>query len=178
MTDNRYANGKIYKITDIGYNKCYIGSTVQPLCKRMEGHRTNFKQFMMGKTLFTTSFGLFEEYGIENCKIELIEEFPCDTKEQLLKQEGYYIRHTECVNKTVPDRTKKESNQEYYLLKRAKLIEQNRQHYEKNKAEIAEHNKQYREKRKEEIAEQQKQYYEKTHQTQLERQKEKITCLL
>ena len=89
MTDNKYANGKIYKITDIGYNKCYIGSSIQPLCKRMVEHRAKFKQFRSGKIRVITSFGLFEEYGVENCKIELIEEFPCDTKEQLLQREGY-----------------------------------------------------------------------------------------
>ena len=88
MTDNKYANGKIYKIVDIGYNKCYIGSTVQPLCKRMAEHRKHFRQYKERSRHITTSVGLFEEYGVENCKIELIEEFPCDTKEQLLKQEG------------------------------------------------------------------------------------------
>ena len=41
---NRYENGKIYKITDVGYNKCYIGSTCESLSKRMERHRKQYKE--------------------------------------------------------------------------------------------------------------------------------------
>ena len=26
MGENKYKNGKIYKIVDVGYSKCYIGS--------------------------------------------------------------------------------------------------------------------------------------------------------
>ena len=36
---NKYQNGKIYKITDIAYNKCYIGSTTEGLSLRMARHR-------------------------------------------------------------------------------------------------------------------------------------------
>ena len=42
---NRYENGKIYKITDVGYNKCYIGSTCENLSKRMERHRKQYKEY-------------------------------------------------------------------------------------------------------------------------------------
>ena len=30
---NKYDNGKIYQIADIGYNKCYIRSTTEGLIK-------------------------------------------------------------------------------------------------------------------------------------------------
>ena len=163
MTDNKYANGKIYRIVDIGFNKCYIGSTVQPLCKRMSKHRTEFKGYRAEKTRFMTSFGLFEEYGVENCKIELIEEYSCETKEQLLQREGYYIRLVECVNKVVPDRNKKEYMQEYYLKNRGTIAQQRRQYTEKNKETISEYRTQYHKNNKETI---------------IENKKEKITCLL
>ena len=39
MDTNRYQNGKIYKITDVGYNNCYIGSTTESLSQRMARHR-------------------------------------------------------------------------------------------------------------------------------------------
>ena len=71
---NKYRNGKIYKITDIGYNKCYIGSTCEELSKRLAHHRGDFKKFLRGvKVSHTRSYDLFNEYGVENCKIELIE---------------------------------------------------------------------------------------------------------
>ena len=70
--NNKYHNGKIYKITDIGYNKCYIGSTCEELSQRMARHRIKYKCFLNGSIQDKTrSFDLFNEYGIENCKIEL-----------------------------------------------------------------------------------------------------------
>ena len=34
---------------------------------------------------------LFEEFGVENCKIVLIEEYPCQNRKQLEKRDGEYI---------------------------------------------------------------------------------------
>ena len=44
--DNRFQNAKIYKIVDVGYNKCYIGSTCEELSRRMAHHREGFKIFL------------------------------------------------------------------------------------------------------------------------------------
>ena len=54
------------------------------------------------------SYDLFNEYGVENCKIELIEYFKCDTLQELRRKEGEYIENTDCVNKLVAGRTYKE----------------------------------------------------------------------
>ena len=89
-----YSNSKIYMIEptcDYEEGDVYIGSTVRPLSERMSKHRSN-KQKCNSKLLFL-------KYGIENCKIILIEEYPCETKEQLLKKEGEHIRNKKCVNK-------------------------------------------------------------------------------
>ena len=40
---NKYHNGKIYKVVDVGYNKCYIGSTTESLSQRMARHRSAYK---------------------------------------------------------------------------------------------------------------------------------------
>ena len=125
------------------------------------GNHQWISDYVLG--FFITSFVLFEEHRLENCKIELIEEFCCDTKEQLLQREGCYIRQTQCVNKVVPDRTKKEHTKEYYL---------------KNSDKIAEHRKQYYDTSPEKREDVNRKFYEKTRQTQLEKQKEQITCLL
>lgn len=104
-----YKQGKIYKIvSNTDDELCYIGSTTRPLlCQRMEQHRSKYKQLKSGgKTSYTTSFILFNTYGVENCRIELIELFPCNSKDELTKKEGEYIRSLECVNKQLPGRTK------------------------------------------------------------------------
>ena len=43
---NRYENGKIYKIVDTGYNKCYVGSTCESLSQRMARHRKDYARYL------------------------------------------------------------------------------------------------------------------------------------
>jgi hypothetical protein len=44
--DNKYQRGQIYKIVDVGFNKCFIGSTIEPLSKRMSKHRSQYKDYI------------------------------------------------------------------------------------------------------------------------------------
>ena len=90
-----------------------------------------------GKNRHVSSYDLFNEYGVENCKIELIQYFPCATLQELRRKEGEHIKNTECVNKYVAGRTVKEWCEE-------------------NKDKILEHAKEYREINKEKIKEYQK----------------------
>ena len=53
-----------------------------------------------------TSFSLFDEYGVANCKIESIEKYECNNKEELLKREGNHIKENDCVNRCLARRTK------------------------------------------------------------------------
>jgi len=177
-----YKNAKIYKIIDIGYNKMYIGSTCQPLYKRLSKHKSSYKQWKNGKETKITSFDLFDEFGIENCKIELIEECPCENKEQLLKKEGEHIKNNICVNRIIVGRTRQEYNElnkkknkdyneihkehikeqhkEYYEVNKQKILEQQKEYQQNNKQKLAEYNKKYRESNKEHIKEYNKQYRE------------------
>ena len=49
---------------------------------------------------------MFEEFGVENCKVEFGEKHPCDSKDELLKQEGFHIRKFDCA-KCVSGRTQR-----------------------------------------------------------------------
>eukprot|EP00438_Fugacium_kawagutii_P003455 Skav217386 [mRNA] locus=scaffold532:105398:105889:+ [translate_table: standard] len=124
---NRYENGKIYKITDIGYNKCYIGSTCEKLSKRMERHREGYSRYNRGKAKTRLSvFDLFDEFGSENCKAELIEDYPCNSREELLRREGHYIKNVDCLNKVIPHRTEQERKDvalEYYYNNKEQILE-------------------------------------------------------
>ena len=102
---NKYQNGKIYKIVDVGYNKCYIGSTCESLSQRMARHRQHYRESFKNNRKFVSSFRLFDEFNVENCKIELIESYPCENKAELERKEGEHIRVTDCVNKNVAGRT-------------------------------------------------------------------------
>jgi hypothetical protein len=119
-----YQKGKIYRMTcgDL----TYIGSTCQPLCERKARHHSQYKQWIEGKKHYITSFDLFK---IGNPEITLIEDFPCDRKEQLLQRERHYIETLTCVNKMIPGRTRKEEysdNVEYYRNKSRRYHDQHK----------------------------------------------------
>lgn len=112
-----YQNGKIYMIW--AGDERYYGSTVDTLCRRFGKH----------KSMNCRSSVLFDKYGVENCKIELVELFPCNSKEELLAREGYYIRNNECVNRCIAGRTK----QEYYELHKERIDEWQKNYKKTNK---------------------------------------------
>jgi len=142
MEMNKYEQGKLYKITDIGYTKCYIGSTCDRLLsQRMARHEEQFKRYSQGKANWSSSFNLFEEFGIENCKIELIEEYTCENRHQLSKREGFYIQNTNCVNKQIAGRTKAEYKAQFgdwYLKMNNERYYNNREEIVQKQAETTE----------------------------------------
>ena len=109
MSDNKYQKGKIYMITDVAYQERYYGSTIEPLTKRMIHHKHKFFHLdYEDKPFFRSVNYIFDKFGFENCKIELVENFPCNSKEELTKREGFYIQSNDCVNKHIAGRTKEE----------------------------------------------------------------------
>jgi hypothetical protein len=128
-----YSKAKIYRVF-CGDDE-YIGSTTRPLSERMYGHRNRFKD---GKTS-TTSCLIFQKHGLENTKIELIEEFPCENVEQLHKREGEIQRERECVNRRIAGRTHAEYNQD----NADRIREQSRQYYQEHKEQKREYYREY-----------------------------------
>ena len=107
-----YQNARIYRIDGNGLT--YIGSTTNKyLSTRLAIHKSDYNRFLDGKRNYITSFEIIKT---NDYKIELIEKFPCGSKDELCAREGHFIRTMECVNKVIPDRTKKEwyqDNPEY-----------------------------------------------------------------
>ena len=90
-----YKKAKIYKIIDLKENMVYIGSTTNALSVRMAQHRYVYKNKLKSISVHI----IFDKHGLENCKIVLVENYPCINKEQLQQRESEYIKHNECVNK-------------------------------------------------------------------------------
>ena len=159
---NRYHGGKIYKIVDNAYTECYFGSTIQPLYKRWMEHK---RGFVSGKKLYSTSI-LFNKYGIENCKIELVEAYKCENKEELNKKEGEYIKKNVCVNKNRAGEqmTQKECYEKYKGKKK--------EYQEANKEHIKQYHKEYREENKDKIKQKEKEYYEANKEQKKQKAKE------
>jgi hypothetical protein len=164
-----YKNSKVYKIWSPNGNKIYIGSTTKELlCQRMTAHRKDYKRWKQDKCSFVSSFLIFEEYGLENCFIELLETRECQSKDELRQLEGKYIRELLCVNKNIAGRTLiewKEEHPDYQQTYR-----------QINKDRLLDNKKDYYLDNKEAILSQRKQYYEDNKAKVLERHLQKFTC--
>jgi hypothetical protein len=150
MNKNVYQHGKIYKIVDVGYNEQYFGSTTVELSTRMARHRARYREYNKTQKSFYSSFILFDKYGIENCKIELVESYPCDSKDELSSIKGRAVDY-ECANKCsrmkhgktqIEERIqtsefgkKAQRSRDYRENHRAELIEHDRKYYADNKEE-------------------------------------------
>ena len=168
-----HANSKVYKIWSPQGNKIYIGSTTkQYLSQRMDKHRTDYKWWKNESFNFITSFTLFEEYGIENCFIELLEAKECKSKDELLQLEGKYIRELTCVNKVIPNRTRKE----YYIDNKDEISERSKEYRANNKEKILAHMKEYYNQNKEQKIDYQMKYRESNKEKITERQNRKVDC--
>jgi hypothetical protein len=116
-----YQDGKIYKIT--AGNFIYYGSTTQPLSKRLAEHRYTKKYKP------NSNFSSFPLLDMPDCKIVLVEDYPCERREQLLAREAYYIRFFICVNNSIPylDEITKDNNRHelYKYHKQLRSIKHN-----------------------------------------------------
>jgi len=165
-----YNLGKIYKIVCNVTDEIYIGSTCQPtVAHRVAKHVSTYKLFKMGKSNYVTSYKI-----IERCdyNIYLIENFPCNNKDELTKREGEIIKQMQndnnVVNKVVPGRTLAE----YNVDNRDKIKEYQKEYHEQHKDKIYKVNKEYREKNKDKLNEQKKVYLEQNKDKIKEQKKE------
>jgi hypothetical protein len=143
-----YQNSKIYKIVDLNEEMVYVGSTCQKyLSFRMAQHRQSYK-----REEYCSSHEIFNKYGMENCKILLLENYPCNNREELCKREGEFIKQLNCVNKRIAGRTEKE----YRDNNKDKVRGYKKEYYQYNKDKI----KDYREANKDKRREYMKDYFE------------------
>ena len=142
-----YQNGKIYKIVCDDTGETYFGSTVQTLSQRKTCH----------KNLRCCSAEIIKR---GNYCMVLVENFPCDSKEELFSRERFYIENYPCVNHYRP------------IISKEEIKERMKEWYEKNKDKIAERNKERAEERSAVF----KAWREANRDKVLERKREKIQC--
>ena len=97
------------------------------------------------------------ELGSACFQIELIEEYPCETKQQLREREGEWIKNIGALNETISGRTAKTSYEE----NREVFLERSKQWREENMEKKKEYNKNYRDDHKEKAQEYNQQYRKK-----------------
>jgi hypothetical protein len=104
------------------------------------------------------------EYG--DARIELIENYPCDSKKELVRREGEIIMSRNCVNLRVAGLTRQESCERYRQLRKDNIKQSNKIYREANRDKIKanrESNRDkinaYREANKERINHEQREQY-------------------
>lgn len=133
MSINKYNNGKIYKIVCNTTNLCYFGSTIEKhISNRLSKHRSSFKCYLNGKGHNISSFKVLEN---DNYEIILVETICCENVYELRNRERFYIENNECVNRCIPNRTRKEFEKQYYQTDNWKEIKKqiNKRYYQKKK---------------------------------------------
>ncbi len=183
-----YTESRIYKIVNSITDDIYIGSTTQPLSRRMVAHRTS------ATANYPSRFYTFMRlHGIPNFSIILIEAFSCNSREEILAKEDHYIRtlkptlNTKIAvcndddkkkyietrkqkDKSNPEHVKqlqKESYEKHIDSRKEKM----KQYGIDNKAEREVYRKQFYEDNKERIIQQHKTYYEENKERILLRNK-------
>ena len=178
-----YENGKIYKM--VGGGLTYVGSTTRTLAQRKAMHKSGFKRWKAGNGSKTTSYQLFDSG--EPVDIVLLEDVPCERKEQLHARERYWIEKLDCVNMMIPGRSDKEYYQdnkeriseyqkEWYEQNRGKILELHKEYRQQNRERISEHKKKWVDQNKDRILEKEKKRYEQNRDEILERRKQKVPC--
>jgi len=151
-----------------------------------------YKSWLAGKNNYVTSYEIVK---YDDFYIEIVEKYPCKSKEELLTRESHYIKSEKCVNRYIPGRTSKQWNEDnhekvlenkrryhrenreeilekkrlYHIENRDEILEKKRLYHIENREEILEKKRLYRIENREKIAERGKQRYEKNHEKNLEK---------
>ena len=133
-----YSKTIIYKICckDINITDIYVGHTTN-FIKRKNQHKSdcnnpNSKSYNYYVYQFIRINGNWNNWDM----IE-IEKYNCNDKLEACKRERHLIEELKAtLNKQIPSRTSKESNKEYYIDNKDKLLERHNKYYIENKNKI------------------------------------------
>lgn len=182
-----YENSKIYKlICEDGFY--YYGSTTSTLTNRLSKHKTNSK--IENSKLYTH----IKTIGWDKVRIQLVEQFQCENKQELLQKENDYILTGKddnlCLNtirsylsseqRNIDRQTQRNNSRDianerariYREQNKEKIKESMKKWYNEHKEEQSNKQKQYQENNKDTIREHRKQFYEENKERLLKEKKE------
>lgn len=157
VKDPRYQRGKIYEIVVLHedyQNDMYVGSTICPrLSTRFGQHKIESEKEEQTKKLHV----LMKMIGMRFFKIVLIEDYPCDNKEELCKREQYHMNLRKPTLNMVRAHRSEDEEKAYQKNYQKNYREENK---EENKEAITAYQKIYKEENKVAISAQRKIYQE------------------
>lgn len=123
-----YSKAKIYKIVSDVDDEVYIGATCGSLAHRMSVHRATSRN-KPERCLYAHVDALG---GWQHFSIILVEDFPCERKEQLSARERYWVEEMSTLNMCIPGRTVAEYNATHRDKHNARRREYNATHHDKH----------------------------------------------
>jgi hypothetical protein len=147
----KYGKSVIYKICckDENITECYVGSTTNAK-NRKKTHKskcTNKNSIDYNRPVYRY---IRDNGGFDNWIFEVLENYPCRNKEQLVFRERFWFEKLGAtLNSCYPQR----SMEQYRKDNKVEISEKGKKYYEKNKVEISEKRKERYEKNKVEISE-------------------------
>ena len=165
MEMNKYSKGKIYMIITENSSDIYVGSTIQTLKARLQGH---VKEYRYGSK-YCSSQDILEQ---GDYKIVLIKNYPCSSLNELEREESNFQRDLVCVNKRIEGRTQKE----WYKDNREVLIAKQKEYYNDNREVLNAYYKAYHIKNREARLIGMKEYKIKNREALLAKHNQKFTC--
>lgn len=128
---SKYSKAYIYKIYASSYpEEVYIGSTTQPLYKRINDHKKNYRRWVRGQYRNCSVFRIFEKNDLQDCKIEALETLHDIEKKELHQREGEIQKQICCVNINIAGRDTKQ----WRLDNIEKVKMKNKENYEASKS--------------------------------------------
>ena len=164
--NNKFQDGKIYKIVCNITEKFYVGSTTKPLEIRLSEHETKYDSYLKDEYHYITSFEIIKN---KNYYIELICNVQCISKDILKTFKNNYIKVLRCNNKVVPCR----SDIQYRKNNASKIKQQQGKKYREEHAETI---KQYKQKYRENNVDANKLYGKQYREINAAKLKQKIYC--
>lgn len=126
-----YDDGKIYALRSHHTDNIYIGSTCSPLHKRLYQHKNHYKNYLVGKFPYLSSFEITK---YPDCFIQLMEKCPTNSKMELNKREGELQRaNMNCITNKVVMYGGKDYAKYYYKKNKEKRTSQMKQWRNNNK---------------------------------------------
>ena len=115
-----YSQGKIYKWYSKLIDKSNYGSTADTLDCRERNTRYACKSYFNGTR--KDACASFEIVSQPDAKMTLVEDFPCNSRKELERREGWYQLNNDCNNINIAGRTRQEYNNDPVNKAKAKSI--------------------------------------------------------
>lgn len=147
-----YKTGKLYKIVNDVNTEIYVGSTCATLNRRKVMHRNDMR---MDRSIHLYKHLRELNLTIDDCRIILIEEYPCEKLIHLRQREQHWIDTLKPkYNKNrayTSEKLRKEQKKIWEINNKEKRVMQHKIRYQRNRKEILKRKKLYLEKLKNKI---------------------------